>query len=45
MKGKFRRYGKLCWVHKIEYDVAGACTLFEICTATLKFTLFDIEEL
>lgn len=36
MKGKFRRYGRLCWPHKIEHNVAGACTHFEICTATSK---------
>ena len=35
MKGKFRGYGKLCWLHKIAHNIAGACTLFEICTATL----------
>ena len=35
MKGKTRRYGKLCWLYKIEYDIAEACSLFLICTATL----------
>jgi hypothetical protein len=24
--GKFRRYGKPCWMRKIEYDIAGLDT-------------------
>jgi hypothetical protein len=35
LKETFRRYEKLCWLCKVEYNIVEACTLFEICTATL----------
>ena len=44
MKEEFRKYGKLCWVHKIEYDIAGACMLFAICTATLRRAIEGLAE-
>jgi hypothetical protein len=42
MKEKFRRYGKLCWRCKVEYNIVEACTLFEICTATLANGLITL---
>jgi len=39
MKGKFRRFGKLCWLHRSGHNITGNCTLFEIYTATVSFRL------